>query len=121
MTSNAGRRDMARIVAISEPESSGDDQRALLGPEPMAQPGRNDAGLRVSLWALSGTRPVLPLADHSDGAAAGGGHLGLAKIYGRTGKRQETQEHLGAATTMYREMDMRFWLEQAETEITALA
>ena len=33
------------------------------------------------------------------------------------GKRQETQEHLTTATTMYREMDMRFWLEQAEVEM----
>jgi hypothetical protein len=30
------------------------------------------------------------------------------------------QEHLGTATTMYREMDMRFWLEQAEAEVAAL-
>ncbi|MBI4587458.1 MAG: tetratricopeptide repeat protein [Candidatus Rokubacteria bacterium] len=41
-------------------------------------------------------------------------HLGLAKLYRRTGKRQEAQEHLATATTMYREMDMRFWLEEAE-------
>jgi tetratricopeptide (TPR) repeat protein len=34
-------------------------------------------------------------------------HLGLAKLYRRTGKRQEAQEHLTTATTMYREMDMR--------------
>jgi hypothetical protein len=26
------------------------------------------------------------------------------------------QEHLRTATTMYRERDMRFWLEKAETE-----
>ncbi len=29
-------------------------------------------------------------------------HLGLAKLYRRTGKRQEAQEHLATATTMYR-------------------
>ena len=29
------------------------------------------------------------------------------------------QEHLTTATTMYREMDMRFWLEQAEAEMGA--
>ena len=43
-------------------------------------------------------------------------HLGLGKLYRRTGKRQEAQEHLVTATTMYREMAMRFWLEQAEAE-----
>jgi tetratricopeptide (TPR) repeat protein len=43
-------------------------------------------------------------------------HLGLGKLYRRTGKRQEAQQHLATATTMYREMDMNFWLEQAESE-----
>jgi hypothetical protein len=37
------------------------------------------------------------------------------------GDRQQTQEHLTTATTMYREMDMRFYLEQAEAELTELA
>jgi hypothetical protein len=44
-------------------------------------------------------------------------HLGLGKLYRRTGRRQEAQEHLTTATTMYCEMDMRFWLEQAEAEV----
>jgi len=43
-------------------------------------------------------------------------HLGLGKLYQRTGTRQEAQAHLTTATTMYREMDMRFWPEQAELE-----
>jgi tetratricopeptide (TPR) repeat protein len=46
-------------------------------------------------------------------------HLDLGKLYRRTGKREKAQEHLTTATTMYREMDMRFWLEQAE-EVRAL-
>jgi hypothetical protein len=33
---------------------------------------------------------------------------GLGKLYRRTGKRQEALEHLATATTMYREMEMRF-------------
>jgi class 3 adenylate cyclase/tetratricopeptide (TPR) repeat protein len=44
-------------------------------------------------------------------------HLGLGKLCRRTGKRQEAHEHLTTATTMYREMDMRFWLEQAEAAL----
>ena len=44
-------------------------------------------------------------------------HLGLGKLYWRTGKRQEAQEHLTAATVMYRKMDMQFWLEQAAAEL----
>ena len=43
-------------------------------------------------------------------------HLGLGKLYRRTGKRAQAGRHLTVATTMYREMDMRFWLEHAETE-----
>ena len=41
-------------------------------------------------------------------------HLGLSNLYARTGPREEARQHLATATTMYREMDMRFWLEQAE-------
>ena len=43
-------------------------------------------------------------------------HFGLGKLYRRAGKRQQAQEHLSTAAAMYREMDMRFWLEQAEAE-----
>jgi class 3 adenylate cyclase/tetratricopeptide (TPR) repeat protein len=48
-------------------------------------------------------------------------HLGLGKLYRRTGKRQQAQERLGTATMLYREMDMPFWLEQAEADIRELA
>jgi class 3 adenylate cyclase/tetratricopeptide (TPR) repeat protein len=48
-------------------------------------------------------------------------HLGLGKLYRRTGKRQAAQQHLTMATTMYREMDMKFWLEQADAESNQLA
>ncbi len=47
-------------------------------------------------------------------------HLGLSKLCRRTHQRQDAQEHLTTATTMYREMDMRFWVEQAETEMGEL-
>jgi tetratricopeptide (TPR) repeat protein len=46
--------------------------------------------------------------------------LGLGRLYRRTGKRQQAHEHLTTATTMYREMDMRFWLKQAEAEMGEL-
>jgi len=42
---------------------------------------------------------------------------GLGKLDRRTGKREQAQEHLTTATTMYRELDMRFWLEKAEAEL----
>jgi tetratricopeptide (TPR) repeat protein len=47
-------------------------------------------------------------------------HLGLGKLYRHTGKRQEAQEHLITATTMYREMGMTYWLEKAEEEMREL-
>jgi tetratricopeptide (TPR) repeat protein len=40
-------------------------------------------------------------------------HLALGKLYRRIGQREQASEHLATATTMYREMDMRFWLEDA--------
>ena len=46
-------------------------------------------------------------------------HLGFGKLYHRTGDRVKAEEHLTAATTMYREMEMRFYLEQAEAEMGA--
>ena len=48
-------------------------------------------------------------------------HRGLGALYRRTGKRQQAQEYLANAVTLYREMDMRFWLEQAEAEMRELA
>ncbi len=62
--------------------------------------------------ALAEPRGMRPLVAHC--------HLGLGKLYRRAGKREEAQEHLTTATTMYREMDMRFWLQQAEAEIELL-
>jgi len=44
-------------------------------------------------------------------------HQGLGLLYRRTGTRDQAQEHLNIAAAMYREMDMRFWLEQAEAEM----
>jgi len=48
-------------------------------------------------------------------------HLGLAWLSRRTGDREPAQEHLTTATTMYREMGMTYWLEQAQSETKALA
>jgi hypothetical protein len=48
-------------------------------------------------------------------------HFGLGKLYRRTSTREKPQEHFATAATMYREMEMRFWLEQAEAEMRELA
>jgi hypothetical protein len=62
--------------------------------------------------ALAEPRGMRPLIAHC--------HLGLGKLSRRNGKREQAQDHLTTATTMYRAMDMRFWLEQAETVLREL-
>jgi len=43
-------------------------------------------------------------------------HLGLSRLYRRGAEQQQAREHLTTAMSMFREMDMHFWLEQAEGE-----
>ena len=62
---------------------------------------------------LAEPRGMRPLVAHC--------HLGLGKLYRRTGKHEQGQEHLVTAATMYREMDMAFWLEQADGEQGSIA
>jgi tetratricopeptide (TPR) repeat protein len=68
---------------------------------------RGEAHYRQAL-ALAEPRGMRPLVAHC--------HLGLGRLYRRTSKRQEARAHLTTATVMYREMDMPFWLAQAEAE-----
>jgi tetratricopeptide (TPR) repeat protein len=72
----------------------------------------SEAGYRDAM-ALADALGMRPLLAHC--------HLGLGRLYRRAGKRQEALEHLTTAVSMYREMDTRFWLEQAQAEITELA
>ena len=46
--------------------------------------------------------------------------FGLGKLFRQTNKRVQAREHFTTATTMYREMDMQFWLKKAEVEIRRL-
>lgn len=50
-----------------------------------------------------------PLAAHC--------HLGLGRLERQTADRQAAEERLSRAATMYREMEMSFWLAQAEAEL----
>ena len=72
----------------------------------------NPPQAKCAAMALASELGMRPLVAHC--------HLGVGKLYRRTGKRDQAQEHLTTATTMYREMDMRFWLEKAEPELRAL-
>jgi DNA-binding SARP family transcriptional activator len=77
----------------------------------VASPTLADAAERHyrSALALATPRGTRPLVAHC--------HLGLGKLFVRTGKREHAREHLATAIAMYREMDMRFWLEKAEAEL----
>jgi tetratricopeptide (TPR) repeat protein len=59
--------------------------------------------------ALADELGMRPLVAHC--------HLGLGKLYRRTGDQAKTEEHLATATAMYREMGMNFWLEKAEAAL----
>ena len=50
-----------------------------------------------------------PLAAHC--------HLGLGELFDRTSDRAKAAKHLTIAATMYRQMDMGFWLEKAEAAL----
>ena len=68
---------------------------------------RGEAHYRRAL-ALAEPRGMRPVVAHC--------HLGLGKLCRRTGEQEQAREHLATAATMYRDMAMRFWLQQAESE-----
>ena len=44
-------------------------------------------------------------------------HLGLGTLYRKTERREEAWAVLSTALTLYRAMEMTFWLPQAEAEL----
>ena len=63
--------------------------------------------------ALAGELGMRPLVAHC--------RLGLGKFSATTGNREEALADLTTAMVMYREMDMPYWREQAEMELSRLA
>jgi len=59
--------------------------------------------------ALAQALEMRPLVAHC--------HRGLGRLYGRGGDGEKAREHLTTAATLYREMDMGFYVVQAEAEI----
>ena len=80
------------------------------GPAPEDE--RSEGCYRQAL-ALGEEFGMRPLSAHC--------HAGLAKISRRMGKQDLARQHLRTATAMYREMDMRLSLGQAEVEMSGLA
>jgi tetratricopeptide (TPR) repeat protein len=92
----------------------GSEARALCLAGDVASTGGGEgaAGYYREALALASELGMRPVVAHC--------HLGLGKLYAHTDKGRQAREHLTIATTMYREMEMRFWLEKAEAEMKAL-
>jgi class 3 adenylate cyclase/tetratricopeptide (TPR) repeat protein len=87
----------------------------LLGEIASHQPGPDVATAAAHYGAamtLASELEMRPLVAHC--------HLGLGQLYQRMGDRPKAQDYLTTAATMYRQMDMGFWLERAEGELAAL-
>ena len=113
----AGRVEDARacadraVMLTRQRGERGDEAWALrLLGEIASHPDRLDVATAEAHFgaamALASERDMRPLVAHC--------RFGLGTLYGRTGDRARAQEHLTAATRMYREMDMPFWLEKSE-------
>jgi class 3 adenylate cyclase/tetratricopeptide (TPR) repeat protein len=85
---------------------------SLMGGVAAASGAENAEGYYREALALAEPRGMRPLVAHC--------HFGLAKLHHRRGDREWAQEDLAIATAMYREMDMTYWLEQAEEELRQL-
>ena len=82
-------RTLAEIVAVGDPLDA------------------NAAGeAYAASLALAEALGMRPLIAHL--------HLGLGKLYRRTRQYQKAEEQTATATTMFRELGMPYWLEQAE-------
>jgi len=57
--------------------------------------------------ALATDLGMRPLVAHCN--------LALARVHPETDRRNEVSERLAIASALYREMEMRFWLEKAES------
>jgi tetratricopeptide (TPR) repeat protein len=84
------------------------DALCLAGDVASTGGAEDAAGYYRETLALAGELRMRPVVAHC--------HLGLGKLYRRTDKREQAQEHLATAVMMYREMGMQFWLEKAEAE-----
>jgi hypothetical protein len=47
-------------------------------------------------------------------------HHGLGQLYSQTGRAEQAHTELSTAIIMYRDMDMTFWLLQAEAALTQM-
>jgi Tetratricopeptide repeat len=75
-------------------------------PAPGVRDAKSGEAHYRQAFALADELGMRPLVAHC--------HLGLGKLYCRTGKHDQARLHLTTAKTMYRAMGMMYWLEKAE-------
>jgi tetratricopeptide (TPR) repeat protein len=85
---------------------------AILARHPAADLGTAESHYRAAL-VLADELGMRPLVAHC--------HLDLGKLFRKAGRPERAREHLVMAVTLYREMDMRVWQDQADTELRHLA
>jgi hypothetical protein len=74
--------------------------------------GSEDAALVTRALALAEDHELRPLQAHC--------HLGLGKLYRRTGRPDEARAELATAISMLHEMGMAHWLPEAKAEVARL-
>jgi DNA-binding SARP family transcriptional activator len=115
-----GRLDEARRLAaraVHSPSRRADfipSVQYLLG-DIAAHPDQFDAEQAEAYYrevqSLSDRCGMRPFVAHC--------HLGLGKLYVRTGRRAESREHLARAAAMYGEMDMTLWSARVDAHLSA--
>jgi class 3 adenylate cyclase/tetratricopeptide (TPR) repeat protein len=118
-----GKRDKANLIASHALESAGHhgervreaSARYVLGEIALAAapPGIETADDHYRQAMVVADRYRLrPLLAHC--------HVGLGKLYRRSGDLRLAKEHLDSGIRMMREMEMGLWLERAEAELEKL-
>jgi len=102
-------REALALTRRTGARASEADALCLLGDIASAAGADDAEGSYREALALAQDLGMRPVIAHC--------HVGLGKLYRRTGKREQAQEHLTTATTMYREMGMTYWLEKLEAEL----
>ncbi|HSD41159.1 MAG TPA: adenylate/guanylate cyclase domain-containing protein [Burkholderiales bacterium] len=119
----------ARLLAGEQEEAIGLAERALAVAREHGQRGLEAWALRLfgevgcaregpdaeasaghyrEAMALADELGMRPLVAHC--------HLGLGRVYRKTASPDAARDHFALAMTMFRDLDMRFWLERAEAE-----
>jgi class 3 adenylate cyclase/tetratricopeptide (TPR) repeat protein len=107
----AAMRALDIAVAHSERGHEGWAHRLLgdISADSYGAPPDGPAAHYQAAHAIGNPRGMRPLVAHC--------HLGLGKLYRQTRDSERAKQHLTTATTMYRDMGMTFWLEQADKQM----